>query len=66
MIQFIEVTSKYNEKRVSINVAYIRDVVEKKDGCFITTSEDVKKGCRGWSVKESYTDVCRMIADKIY
>lgn len=66
MINFIEVTSKYNEKRVSINVVYIRDVVEKEDGCFITTYEDNKKGVRGWETKESYTDVCRMIADKIY
>ena len=66
MAQFIEVTSEVKEKRVSINVAFIIEVAEKEEGCFITTSEDVKRGCRGWSVKESYTDVCRMIADKIY
>lgn len=65
-MQFIEVTEKYNEKRVSLNVSVIREVIEKEDGCFITTAEDVKKGLRGWSVKESYTEVCRMIADKIF
>ena len=44
MTQFIEVTSTYLEKKVSINVAYRRDVVEKENGCFITTYEDNKKG----------------------
>ena len=66
MTQFIEVTSTFLEKKVSINVAYIRDVVEKENGCFITTYEDNKKGVRGWETKESYTDVCRKIADCIY
>lgn len=65
MIQFIEVTSLYSEKRVSINVSVIRDVQEADEGCFITTCEDVKKGFRGFWVKESYHTVMAMLTGKI-
>lgn len=66
-MQFIEVTRKDTQKRVSINVATIKRICEEKDGsAFIATEFRGNKYAYGLTVMESYEYVCRMIADKIF
>ena len=65
MVQFIELTSKGDGKRIAINVETIRQVLEKEDGCSIVTAEDTKKGFSGWGIKESYHTVMAMLTGKI-
>ncbi len=66
-MQFIEVTRKDTQKRISINVATIERICEDKDGtAFIATEVRGRKYSYGLSVMESYENVCRMIADKIF
>ena len=65
MVQFIEVTDNKDGRRIAINVETIRQVVEREDGCFIITVEEVKKGITGWGVKESYHTVMAMLTGKI-
>ena len=65
MLQFIELTSKGDGKRIAVNVETIRQVLEKENGCSIVTAEDAKEGFSGWGIEESYHTVMAMLTGKI-